>query len=117
MCIFVIMNKKIRNDRPIFVGDKYKWCGTNEEKFGKNLIIVPSSRTVNRDEICEITKLKMVKGILYVRAKNLRNNTNIRLLLDDSGRRTPYCKDGNWFEFDRYFKISEFELEINKYNL
>lgn len=99
--------KKAKNNSLIFIGDKFKWIGLDEKKLGKNLVVAPTSRTVKHGEICEITKTKMIKGVLYVRAKNLSNNENIRLLFDGCSRPMPYCEDGNWLEFDKYFEITQ----------
>lgn len=94
-----------RKNRIVFVGDVFKWMGNDEKPLGRSTCIAPSSRTVNRGEMCEITKIKTVKGEMFVRAKNLRNNQYIQLLFNANGWRMQYGEYGNWLEFDRYFEI------------
>jgi len=102
--------------RPIFIGTKVVWLGRDAEPVFKNAYAAPHSRNVKNGDLCEITKRKNIKGELYVKAKNLRNNKPINLLFNSSGNRMQYSRDGSWLEFDKFFEL-ELDQDTKKYNL
>lgn len=103
-------------NRPIFVGTEAKWTGRDKEDISPTLYTGPSSRDVNNGDLCEITQRKIVKGKLFVRAKNLKNNKNINLQFDAMFRPMPYNTEGSWLEYDRYF-INDFDVTTRKFNI
>lgn len=104
-------------DRPIFVGTQAVWLGRNKENISPTLFTAPSSYDANHGDLCEITQKKIVKGKLFVKAKNLKNNKNINLVFDSTGSRPMnYNPEGNWLEYDRYF-INDFDVTTRKFNI
>ena len=108
--------EKIRTDRLINIGDTVIWKGHNKEKIGKNSYVQATSNQVMQNELCEITKLKTIKGKIFAKAKNKETGKSIMLNSNGTQSYLTHPENGNWIEFDRYF-ISELDYDTKKYNL
>jgi len=106
--------------RPINVGDKVIWTGYNRRDFA-NSYTEAESRQANKGDICEITKLKTIKGELFAKAINSETQEPICSFFDASRtNRMPYNPEGHWWEFDTHFKHEEDSIYTpirNKFNL
>lgn len=113
----MITNFKIfeKVQRTFNIGDIVIWYHSDSltPKHAK-YSVAKKSLDVEYSDLCEITAVKGEKGKLYVKAKNLRNNTCINNWLDASGTRVSSSnREGHWFEANRYFKKPEdFEWNI-----
>lgn len=102
--------EKIRSNRPINIGDEVIWIGYDRTDFGKSYAPAESNQAKYGD-LCEITELKTIKGVIYTKAKNIKTDKMIRKW--DSKAQYGI---GYWFEFDKHF-ILEFDYNVRKYNL
>jgi len=99
--------------RTFNIGDNVVWSHKDRATNFKRPGFAPLTNDVEYGDVCKVTDVKGMKGELYVRLENLKNNRHINTFLNSEYRIKTRNEDGDWFEAKYNIrKIEDFSWDI-----